>query len=300
MLSQILCYRKENYFSPQLPVCVTIGIGKNNAPDVPSHTHDFMELVIMVRGSMVHDITFCDKSSVSYEVLSGDVFSIQPDEIHNYHDAQDSFYYNILFDPDLLLPLREMRENNPVFRTLFCQKDSRSKLYIPIQYRASLIQSCMKIISEISKRDICYEVYILAAFHELIINLCRHVTTVKPLYADHQNSKILQIISEMKEHPEKSFSNPEVARKACVSVSLLYSLFHRATGMPPQAYLLNLRLKNAQHLLLNTNDTIEKIAVQCGFCDSNYFIKQFRRKNRVTPLEYRRQFQSSSYPKNSK
>ncbi|MBR4666500.1 MAG: helix-turn-helix domain-containing protein [Lentisphaeria bacterium] len=55
---------------------------------------------------------------------------------------------------------------------------------------------------------------------------------------------------------------------------------------------MKIRLQHAGDLLINSNSSIAEIAEQCGFYDSNYFCKQFRRAFAVSPRSFRQQYRS--------
>ena len=288
--SMISQYSSQFYFTSQLPLRVTIGMSRRNSTDVPLHSHDFVELVIMIRGKMVHEIHFGDGTSLSYGVWPGNVFSILPGETHAYHASQDSFYYNILFHPGMLLPLKDKLEHESTYQELFRTDRPRGKLYFPIQSRAQQEDCCTRIISELSNCAICYELCSQAAFHELIIHLCRDGKILSQAKNNLLDQHIFQVISAMECHPEKHYSTTDMARQSCMSKAQFFMRFHDATGMSPQSYLLNLRLEKSMDILRNTDQSVADIAVQCGFCDSNHFIKLFRQRNNLTPRRYRLQF----------
>ena len=52
------------------------------------------------------------------------------------------------------------------------------------------------------------------------------------------------------------------------------------------------RVRRAQDLLENTDDTIERIAALCGFGSAHQLRTHFSRINRVTPHAYQRNFRS--------
>lgn len=54
------------------------------------------------------------------------------------------------------------------------------------------------------------------------------------------------------------------------------------------AWLLELRLEKAELLLRTGTLSVAETAAACGFSDSNYFSRQFRRKFGRTPRESRR------------
>lgn len=67
----------------------------------------------------------------------------------------------------------------------------------------------------------------------------------------------------------------------------LYRLFKSMVGMSPQAYLLDVRIRQACTLLSDTELTITYIARSVGYEDSMYFSRLFRQKKGQTPSQYR-------------
>jgi len=53
-------------------------------------------------------------------------------------------------------------------------------------------------------------------------------------------------------------------------------------------------MQHAMELLSKTNLTVKEIAYQAGFCDSNYFSRQFRNQINSTPKDYRMMNRKSS------
>ena len=49
-----------------------------------------------------------------------------------------------------------------------------------------------------------------------------------------------------------------------------------------------LLLQHAAQELVSTSDSITTIALRCGFSDSNYFKDSFKKKDGVTPRNYRK------------
>ena len=79
-----------------------------------------------------------------------------------------------------------------------------------------------------------------------------------------------------------------ICRETGISARHLNRLFHREFGLGPRAYRLEMRSRFAAWLLLNTKRNIAEIAVQTGFSSSAHFINHFKRRNQVTPGEFRR------------
>ena len=78
-----------------------------------------------------------------------------------------------------------------------------------------------------------------------------------------------------------------LANKAHISVSTAERLFLQYTGFTPSKYILSKRLNMAQQML-KSGKNVTETAIDCGFCDSSYFILMFRKKFGITPKDYKR------------
>jgi AraC-like DNA-binding protein len=91
---------------------------------------------------------------------------------------------------------------------------------------------------------------------------------------------------------ERDIANPsltiqEMARAVFLSEVQFRKLFRTTTGLPPVAFLQRRRIERACELLLSTEASIESIAEQCGFTQSSFFYRTFRRWMSTTPQVYR-------------
>lgn len=121
--------------------------------------------------------------------------------------------------------------------------------------------------------------------------LCRFLTQLlRELETPSAEGSFLvkQAVSYFKAHFSDISGIREAAEFCKVSQAHLSRAFHTETGQTPLQYLTRLRIEHGLFLLLNTKDSIESIAVACGFLNGNYFAKVFRRYLGCSPEEYRR------------
>lgn len=78
-----------------------------------------------------------------------------------------------------------------------------------------------------------------------------------------------------------------ISRRLGVSQSHLSRVFSSEVKATPVEYLTKIRLQEAINLLNETQESVEDIAVKCGFSCGNYFCKVFRKHMGISPLEYR-------------
>lgn len=75
-----------------------------------------------------------------------------------------------------------------------------------------------------------------------------------------------------------------------VSYRTLHRRFQGAIGMPPLAYLQDLRVEHAKELLESTLLSFEQIVAQVGYGDVSAFRRLFVRRAGLSPAQYRQRF----------
>jgi AraC-like DNA-binding protein len=112
-------------------------------------------------------------------------------------------------------------------------------------------------------------------------------------YNDRENPILLKI-NEAKEilrnDIEAKISPEEVAERIGISYSLFRRIFKENVGISPAQYQMDIRLKRAQELLATTNYSIAKIAGLLGFTDTAQFSTFFRKRQNMTPRDYRNKY----------
>lgn len=83
-------------------------------------------------------------------------------------------------------------------------------------------------------------------------------------------------------------SNGEMSAWLGIHEKKLKRDFVRDLGVTPQAYQMQVRIREAQTLLLNSSMSIDGIAQACGFLERNHFTKMFKQHLGVAPARYRR------------
>jgi len=113
----------------------------------------------------------------------------------------------------------------------------------------------------------------------------------KPWYATgearHPDEGIIEVQQWMQSHYSQNFNLQALADLANMSVRNFTRRFKAAVGMSALAYGADLKMQMARELLKETNLSHQDIADRVGFKDSNYFARQFKLKNKMTPGEYR-------------
>lgn len=90
------------------------------------------------------------------------------------------------------------------------------------------------------------------------------------------------------QHFNEALTLQEIAEHFYLNQSYLSHLIKRELGVSFTRYVTNLRLHEAQKLLLATEYSIAEIANQIGYEDYRYFLHLFKKQFHVTPKTYRK------------
>nr|WP_080985210.1 AraC family transcriptional regulator [Yersinia pseudotuberculosis] len=150
--------------------------------------------------------------------------------------------------------------------------------------------------------------YLLKALNEIMIQpdeqktanfivngLLSHCTDLlgKQIHTASRSWALFEAIREFIDNNFKSeLTRESVANKFYISPNYLSHLFNKSGSIGFNEYLNHVRLEQAKELLKTYDAKIKEIAHSCGFADSNYFCRVFRKNTGRSPSEYRRQHHS--------
>jgi transcriptional regulator GlxA family with amidase domain len=92
------------------------------------------------------------------------------------------------------------------------------------------------------------------------------------------------------DHLDEDLSVPALAERAYMSPRNFARAFKREVGMTPGAYVETLRVERARVLLETAGETVEQVAVRCGFGTVETMRRVFRKRLGVSPGSYRERF----------
>ena len=99
---------------------------------------------------------------------------------------------------------------------------------------------------------------------------------------------IERTVAYLQQHYQENISVGVLAERENYSVYHFTKLFARYTGQTPYQYILSLRLRGAQQMLVTTNYSVEEISRFNNFSSCSRFIAYFVKHFGVTPLQYRK------------
>jgi transcriptional regulator GlxA family with amidase domain len=104
--------------------------------------------------------------------------------------------------------------------------------------------------------------------------------------------RIQRIIGLLEENLHRQLPSGEITDAVNLSLQHLRCLFRTETGEPLARFQKAIRLREARKLLQDTSLNIKEIRLKVGIMDESHFVRDFKRMYGITPMRYRRQFES--------
>ena len=268
----------------RLPLAVRFIDGRH--PEKLFHAHEFMEVVIITSGRPLHIA-----GDESCEAEKGDVLVIQPGTVHGYDRTAGAGILNLIFDSDKL-PVPQLDGGEfSLFGKFFPGRgesyiSAKPVAHLPGEILEQIVSVILRIDEETRSVRPGSMFYAMGLFIEALSIISRAGSM--QIKSEHSRFMLENALRYINKNFQKQITLSELARVSCMSERNFQRRFRQALGQSPMQYLMGIRLRRVQEQLLTDDTEIGVIALNCGFYDSNYLCKKFRRAFRMTPSEFRR------------
>lgn len=254
-----------------------------------AHTHDFIEIVMVHHGKGTHISFPEDDTAVSNTIIKGDVFVLLPGEKHAYADCRRFGVYNICVRKDFFTTLDDELKTLQNFNKFFipAYHASVNQLHLLPETFYLAHKKIRTLVQAVHSDSPCRTLAIRLALTDFIFTVFGKDSMSYENSASGIAPELFQSIILLEEHPERRFDLPAVAKQAGMSTSGYSHKFKQVTGVSPGDYCLFLKLDKARKLLENKALPLTDVALQCGFSDSNYLIRAFKKRFGMPPGKFR-------------
>lgn len=268
--------------------------------DVIKHSHEFLELVYIENGTGVHEI-----NRKKYNIELGDVFVINPDEVHSYYNSVNLKIINILIKSSFLKKEFSFKKPMDGFWDLFFiepffreEVKFSHKLKLSIEQIKDIEKILLEIMSELQRKSHGYKILTKAKLLEFIIKLCRFYMTYQEkekfnIDMMHKKDTLFNVLKFISENYLEKINLKDLAEIMHLQPNYFCRIFKEKTGKTPIEYVTEYRINKACDYLVHSDMNITSIAFEVGFNDSSYFTENFHRIKRLTPLQFRKKLKKS-------
>ncbi|MFC6603291.1 helix-turn-helix domain-containing protein [Ectobacillus funiculus] len=266
----------------------------------PIHGHDFVELVYVVDGEATHVF-----EGEHYDVFAGNVFIINPGEIHTYHikPGKRLEIINCLFMPSLIdkiwlnyLGISESMDYYYIHPFLDKHERFHHCLHLKGTDAGHVLSLVDGIAAEFEEKRTGYPTLIRLQLVQVLIQLSRiygeqQITTKHAsLRSQERNTLIQRICGYLERHYDQKISLATLSELFNISSRHLNRVFKEETGKTVIEAVHQIRIERAKSLLLESNEKVLSIAIEVGYDDPAFFTRLFSRQVGCSPGKFRDSF----------
>ena len=111
--------------------------------------------------------------------------------------------------------------------------------------------------------------------------------TVSESSENPQYDKLCLLRGRLMKNPELPWNINDIASELYLSKSYLQKMYKLYFGKSIIEEMISFRLAKSKELLIHSDMTVTDIAQECGYSSYNYFVRQFKAAEKVSPTEYR-------------
>lgn len=213
--------------------------------------------------------------TTSYDIVKGTLVLLRPGVWHSYKPSKNEGWteYFIGFSGEIA---------DKAIEKLFAEDEQIFNVGLK-QEMVDLYQRAIEVAAE--DRPSAQQLLCGIVMHLLgNLNYIAH----SAITADRMDQIIEQAKAIMQEKASQNIDLDMLAEQLNVSYSWFRKVFREYTGYPPAKYFMLVKLRRAQYLLVNTQESIKEIAFSLGFKSPEHFYTTFKRVMGSTPSIYRK------------
>ena len=250
---------------------------------MPFHWHKETELMHVVEGQL--HLYLDDRE---YLARAGDLFYIHEGVIHG-GEPENCIYECVVFDPTpLLMHTHTIRR--------YLRKPQKHQILIREHFTRAepeLLGCATLLYHTLREKSPGWEMTTLGALFELygIIFKNEYYTSTVPSPEGGYHGKMNQlkpVLEYIENHYAANVTLEELAHFAGMSPKYFCRFFHAVIHRTPIDYLNYYRIERACFLMDTEELSVTETAYRCGFNDSSYFVRAFKKYKGITPKQYAR------------
>jgi AraC family L-rhamnose operon transcriptional activator RhaR len=258
------------------------------------HTHRFVEVAFAVGGAGTHDCL-----AGRHFVARGDVVLLRPGVWHAYEDCDRLELYNCCFSNELLHRELAWTREDPLLGYLLWSGPYAAprRGMLAFQLDDASLTRCVTHLEAITALRYCqqerYRGDVLGLLSLLLGELGRAAApaaAADDLARGRPHPAVRRAMRLLESDLARPWTLTALAEELHLAPAYLVRLFKDATGLPPKAYLAQVRAERAAVLLLHTDDPVTAIGRAVGWPDQNYFARRFKAHYGLSATTYRKRF----------
>ena len=249
-----------------------VAFNKYDNWNMKKHSHSFFELQLCIKGECEFDV-----SGVKYVITPGTYILLPPDKKHTIIKASGDF-------EKFIWGFRLMDENLASTLSKGCLEEAPSKA-------DENILRAIEIIMDNADRD-SFQAYgiIKGQLHYILCMLIRKNVDVSDSEQTIKSTSFAaeEIMSFIKSNLSTPMSVSDIAAQFFMSARQITRICEKEFGMTLKELETSLKLEKIRNLLSEDENSLDEIAIRCGFSDGYSMSKFFKKHEGLPPGKYRK------------
>lgn len=239
------------------------------------HQHEQMELLLVEKGSL---FLVLDDRRCSAKV--GEVVLIPPKVTHSARTKSVPLtYHSVSFEIHTFLT--GLRDNQRLILPFSAGKTASPTVI----HDPEAVQTLHSLIDTYRAGEDAGSLFITSYFYKFFGLLYRK-TALSASPSPVADASMREVLDYIDSHFSEPLSVAEISKQFGYAESHFCRRFKHTTGMTPINYIRTLRMEWAKRLLINDDLSISEVATACGFPDSSYFTRCFKKVYGEAPSQY--------------
>ncbi len=260
-----------------------------NGITVSLHSHPAAELIYIVKGKYNFSA-----NNREYSVSKGDVILFRSHVLHTISCEKDQEVCYYVLKLPLRLIFNTLSGDESADNSLFFLSEGQGK---PCVLKNSRDYEVLwnNIAELMSRQNTVDTLKARSLVSLLILNILQKENSTEKTSAAKSEIRI-DIVKQIYDsilYIDKHFSEPITPTACAENLGMSYSMYARCfksvTGKSFKQYLTDLRMQKAEKILVTNKASITDIAFMCGYSTTSHFIKEFRLRKGLSPLQFRKQ-----------
>ncbi|WP_062051687.1 AraC family transcriptional regulator [Bacillus sp. JCM 19034] len=272
--------------------------GQFVASETWTHMKRNMDMFVLIIN--LNQTLYIEQNGKQFTVQPGEILFLIPGQLHvGFADSPigtSYYWFHFTFSSPYSLLTRTMMDSEvKSLRSNMIPVDNETcaTVLLPIHAKpieAERIHILCKQLFDVTKANY----YNTLHAHYLATSLLIEISE-QTIY--HHKTISLETAAERKVEMIKEWIRVHVFKKVTVSAvaeefqynsDYLSRIFKQTTGYSIQEYIHLMKISKAKELLMNTNETVKGIAITLGLTDEKYFMRLFKKYEKMTPTEFRK------------
>lgn len=252
------------------------------------HGHHFLTLMYFERGGGTQRV-----GARTWEVSAGDLYLLAPGELHDASGIGSAAGWLVGFSTDVIAPSSDPGtflawHANPLLYPFARPTGGEvARFGVPEEARPEWSRRLGEMNAELRAKAPGYQEALRAHLTLLLVEVARLARDVVGQLHVQQEPVLASVFEFIEENYAKPISLRDVARSARLSSGYLTTLVRRRTGRTVLEWIAERRMAEARRLLVETEESVERVGARVGYDDPTYFIRRFRALHGATPASWR-------------